>query len=360
MKTMNAIRRHRSSLPVVAAAGALALLGAGPVLSAASPTWMKQQVENSRQEQQERQQRQRSEQQRPPREQAPPRSQPERPPGGNFAGAPRPPQGNPGGEGNRPPGNGGGNANYNRPPRGNGGNDGNNNRPPRSNGDDDNYNRPPNNNGGNWRPDYSRPPTNAGRPGYNPGYRPGYNPGYRPGYNPGYRPGYRPPPPRYVPSLPSGYARHYWNGSPYYYSSGYWYRPYGTSYALVTAPYGLFMSYLPGTYSSFWYGSSRYFFADNTYYLYDNTRRGYIVTQSPYGEDSQQDSAGSAADDQLYVYPARGQSEQQTADDRYECHRWAVEQTGFDPVESNYDADRREEYLRAVTACLTGRGYTVR
>ena len=34
----------------------------------------------------------------------------------------------------------------------------------------------------------------------------------------------------------------------------------------------------------------------------------------------------------LYVYPAKGQSEQQLGKDRYECHSWAVKQTGYDPT----------------------------
>lgn len=33
----------------------------------------------------------------------------------------------------------------------------------------------------------------------------------------------------------------------------------------------------------------------------------------------------------LYVYPAKGQSDEQLAKDRYECHRWAVQESGFDP-----------------------------
>ena len=44
--------------------------------------------------------------------------------------------------------------------------------------------------------------------------------------------------------------------------------------------------------------------------------------------------AGSAALAQdMYVYPAKGQSEQQLSTDRYECHRWAVTETGFDPID---------------------------
>jgi hypothetical protein len=33
----------------------------------------------------------------------------------------------------------------------------------------------------------------------------------------------------------------------------------------------------------------------------------------------------------LYIYPSKGQSQEQQQKDRYECHAWAVQQTGFDP-----------------------------
>jgi hypothetical protein len=33
----------------------------------------------------------------------------------------------------------------------------------------------------------------------------------------------------------------------------------------------------------------------------------------------------------VYVYPAQGQSPEQTDRDKYECHLWAVQQTGVDP-----------------------------
>jgi hypothetical protein len=38
-----------------------------------------------------------------------------------------------------------------------------------------------------------------------------------------------------------------------------------------------------------------------------------------------------AADSDLIVYPAKGQSSDQQKRDRAECHAWAVDQTGFDP-----------------------------
>jgi len=35
---------------------------------------------------------------------------------------------------------------------------------------------------------------------------------------------------------------------------------------------------------------------------------------------------------QLIVYPSQGQSQDQQDKDRYECHTWAVQQSGFDPT----------------------------
>ena len=34
----------------------------------------------------------------------------------------------------------------------------------------------------------------------------------------------------------------------------------------------------------------------------------------------------------MFIYPAKGQSQAQQNRDRYECHSWAVQQTGFDPT----------------------------
>jgi hypothetical protein len=35
---------------------------------------------------------------------------------------------------------------------------------------------------------------------------------------------------------------------------------------------------------------------------------------------------------QTFVYPAQGQSPEQQRQDEFECHTWAVEQSGFDPI----------------------------
>lgn len=66
--------------------------------------------------------------------------------------------------------------------------------------------------------------------------------------------------------------------------------------------------------------------------------------------------------DQWFVYPSRGQNQQQAANDRYDCGKWATNQSGYDPdlrVHRNPQTGPIA-YGRALSACLEGRGYTVR
>jgi hypothetical protein len=41
------------------------------------------------------------------------------------------------------------------------------------------------------------------------------------------------------------------------------------------------------------------------------------------------------------IYPAKGQSPEQLERDRYECHVWAVQQSGFDPSQPGVPAGQR-------------------
>ena len=66
-----------------------------------------------------------------------------------------------------------------------------------------------------------------------------------------------------------------------------------------------------------------------------------------------------AAAEEIYVYPKAGQDEDQQNLDRYECHQWAVDQTGFDPSRSPSSTAGRSDYDRAIKTCLEARGYTV-
>jgi uncharacterized protein HemX len=45
-------------------------------------------------------------------------------------------------------------------------------------------------------------------------------------------------------------------------------------------------------------------------------------------------STGPARAADLYIYPNKGQSQEQQSRDRYECHLWAVQQSGYDPTKS--------------------------
>ena len=47
---------------------------------------------------------------------------------------------------------------------------------------------------------------------------------------------------------------------------------------------------------------------------------------------------GRSAAQDLFVYPAKGQSEEQSGRDKEECHGWAVTQTGVDPEKLAADA----------------------
>jgi hypothetical protein len=93
-------------------------------------------------------------------------------------------------------------------------------------------------------------------------------------------------------------------------------------------------------------------------------RREYVVTQPPAGEGRVRDR--DAGSDEIFVYPKNGQSEERQATDRYECHSWAVEKTGFDPTRPHGNVgdeeldSKRADYRRAEGACLEARGYSVK
>jgi hypothetical protein len=151
-------------------------------------------------------------------------------------------------------------------------------------------------------------------------------------------------------------------GSRYYFHGGVWYRPQGPRFVIVAPPIGLFLPFLPPYYATVWLGGRPYYYANDIYYA--NRGDGYVVVEPPKGDVSQAPPPA----DQLFIYPRQNQSEQQQATDRYECHRWAVSQTGFDPtqlpgpggVPEDQRGQKRADYQRAMSACLDGRGYTVK
>jgi len=70
-------------------------------------------------------------------------------------------------------------------------------------------------------------------------------------------------------------------------------------------------------------------------------------------------SAASAQNGQMFIYPKNGQSQEKQDKDRYECHTWAVQQTGFDPSQAypgNPNAVDPQPYRPSQPHVLKGAG----
>lgn len=172
-------------------------------------------------------------------------------------------------------------------------------------------------------------------------------------------------------TLPGEYRPYFRGRDRYYFNGGVWYAPRGPGFVVVYPPPGLVISVLPPYYSTVWFGGNPYYYADNVYYTWRPDENGYAVVDPPDNADAPSPPpAGTAqgapdAPDDLIVYPKNGQSNDQQAADRFECHSWAKRQTGFDPTQpgggvQSGDVDRiRSNYNRAMSACLQGRGYQV-
>jgi hypothetical protein len=125
--------------------------------------------------------------------------------------------------------------------------------------------------------------------------------------------------------------------SRYYSSNGVWYRPHGGRFEIVAPPIGLFVPSLPFAYTTIWLHGIPYYYANETYYT--QTPGGYVVAEPPQSELSETppvtegEASADIADEKMFIYPRNGQSENQQAADRYECHKWAVEQTNYDPTQ---------------------------
>ena len=170
---------------------------------------------------------------------------------------------------------------------------------------------------------------------------------------------------QYTGQLPGGNRAVMYRNSRYYYARGAWYRPERGRFFVVAPPIGLFVPFLPAAYATVWFHGIPYYYANEIYYT--PTTGGYVVAEPPQSDVSSTPPANDqAAESRLFVYPRQGQNEKQQADDRYECHRWAVDQTNYDPIKppSGIAADQllkqRGDYQRAMVACLDGRGYTVK
>jgi hypothetical protein len=164
-----------------------------------------------------------------------------------------------------------------------------------------------------------------------------------------------------VGALPRGHLRIAGRDHRHFYHGGVWYRPLRGAFVVGPAPVGVAVRWLPPYYTTVWVRGFPYYYSNLTYYAWDPARYGYVVVDEP---DGITEAVTGPSD--LFIYPNQGQSEQKQADDRYECHAWAVRQTGYDPSlplraeQSGSSKQLRSAYQRAIGACLEGRGYTVK
>jgi hypothetical protein len=148
----------------------------------------------------------------------------------------------------------------------------------------------------------------------------------------------------------------------YWFHGGVWYRPEGAHFVVIAPPVGVFVPVLPPFYTTLMLGGVAYYYANDAYYVWRAQEHQYEVVEPP--KDVESATVTPPPAQNVFVYPNKGQSADQQAKDRYECHRWAVDQTGFDPTTATGDSDstsaKRGDYQRATSACLEARDYTVR
>ena len=203
----------------------------------------------------------------------------------------------------------------------------------------------------------------AGGPGSRPGNdRPGDNrwPGRPDGHGNGWGPGPQHRPGYVVDRFPDRNYRVPYRGQDYFFSGGYWYRPQGPRSVVVTPPYGIRVHYLPDYAREVWVGGSLLFLAAGAYYAYEQSTQQYVVVQPPTQVPSPQPAPQGNGYD-VVAYPANGQSQAQVQQDGYDCYRWAVQQSGFDPRTVTYAPDPAvvQTYRQAQGNCLGSRGYQV-
>jgi hypothetical protein len=178
---------------------------------------------------------------------------------------------------------------------------------------------------------------------------------------------YYPPHGSWVRTLPRGYRPYYYRGRPYYFHDGVWFEPRAGGFFIIRPPVGLQVSVPPPYFTPVWIGGVPYHYADDTFYRWVPSMNAYQVVGRPAGADAPEsppltDTTASTS----FVYPRNGQSPEQQATDRYECHTWSRGETGFDPTQAggnvmpDDNTSRRNEYQRAMDACLEGRGYSVK
>lgn len=158
--------------------------------------------------------------------------------------------------------------------------------------------------------------------------------------------------------LPSHHMRLEHKDHVYFFFGGNYFRRDGDHYRSVRPPRGLHVPYLPPGHHRFLRDDRHYYYLNHTYYLWDDARDAYYVVDPPPG--SRGSMPASDAFNELYIYPASGQSPRQQDIDYGECHMTAVHESGHDPDRRGQNPYEGRDYRKALIECLDGRGYTVR
>jgi hypothetical protein len=129
--------------------------------------------------------------------------------------------------------------------------------------------------------------------------------------------------------------------------------------------HGFYFASIPSYCKLVYWEGVPYYYADDVYYEWNGTAGAYQEVHPPAGLAEQIDAQAPVVTE-LFVFPNGDQTNEQLERDREACHRWAVEQAGFDPKAaaprtkaSDRSAAKRANYLRADEACLEARDYSV-
>jgi hypothetical protein len=179
-------------------------------------------------------------------------------------------------------------------------------------------------------------------------------------------------------ALPPEHHGVLFGGARYFFAAGIWYSFINGAYVVVAPPIGIALPVLPPYYTTVWVAGTPYYYSNRVYYA--QSPQGYVVVPEPVGTvttspppnanvpmDNQVIEHGPVAAPprasvdntaQLFIYPRQGQTAEQQAKDRAECHDWSIKQIGGNPIDQSVGSP--SNYDRANGACLDGRGYTVR
>jgi hypothetical protein len=185
-------------------------------------------------------------------------------------------------------------------------------------------------------------------------------------------------------ALPPEHHGVIFGGTRYFFAAGIWYTFFAGAYVVVAPPIGVTLPVLPPYYTTVWVAGMPYYYSNRVYYF--QSPQGYVVVPEPVGtvttvppvnahapignqviehgpvSASPPPMGNADVTAQLFIYPRQGQTAEQQAKDRTECHDWSIKQIGGDPSTPNAGSpsNRSSDYSRANGACLDARGYTVR